>query len=304
MGYFRNQVLVYGLFSIGVGVVFSVFAYSVFYLVNRNKERWMVDIKSNRFVLHGKDNISIWVDTVDRRIAESGLKLKTKSIILFNMLIAIGAFFMSLKLFNNFVASVFFGAIFFIIPEYILFLYESKREMKIEDQMVVAIRIFVSEFLKTKNIEKSFSEVSTKVPDPVGGYFADAYMDILTGHTFNSAVARLATRVNNEYWKMFIQLIFQLKTDSHVIALFTDLVSRIERSIELSRSNEASLGGERVLALIMSLLPVPIYYFMANIVPETVTFVVDTVVGRILITASFLSIFLFVFLDKLLRRVD
>lgn len=304
MGYIENKTLITLFFSLGVGLVISTVIYIAYLTIKKNRNRWKTNISMNPFVVTQRDNFTKWIDSIDKRLRKNSIKAKVKNIVFISVVISIITFFVSLNIFKNITAAIFLSATFFVIPEYILFIYESKRKMMIEDQMITAIKIFTAEFMKTKNIEKSFAEISTKVLDPIGGYFSDAYIDILTGHPFNNVIARLSTRIDNEYWQMFIQLIYQLNDNSRTINLFTDLVTRIEKSINLSRNNEMSLAGERILALIMAILPLPTYYFMSSVVPETVTFVVETMAGRTLITASFISIFLFVFLDKMLRRVE
>lgn len=304
MEYLENQTLMIILLSIGIAITITVIVYLLAYFYKKNRDKWKVKVSMNPFIVNQRDDLTKWVDAVDKRLKKSGITARVKIVVAVNILIAVVAFIFSFRILKNLTAAIFFGIIFFIIPEYILFLYEIKRKMKIEDQMIAAIRIFTAEFFNTKNIEKSFAEVSTKVVDPIGGYFSDAYMDILMGHNFDSVMSKLSSRVDNEYWHMFVQLIYQLRDDSQAIFLFTDLVSRIEKSIELSRDNETSLGGERIVALVMALLPLPVYYFMTNLVPQTTTFIVETVAGRLVITGSFISIFIFVFLDKMLRRVE
>lgn len=304
MGYLQNQALMTLLFSIGTGLVTSVVVYLIAYFYKQSRDKRKVQTSIGSFTVSQKDNLTEWLNMLDKRLQKNDIKIKSKIIIAVNALSSLTVFIVSFRIFKNLTAAIFFAIVFFIIPEYILFLYETKRKMKIENQMVAAIRMFTAEYLNVRNIEKSFAEISIRVVDPVGGYFADAYMDILMGHSFDSAMSRLSARVDNEYWKMFIQLIYQLEKDSQAIVLFADLVSRVEKSIELSRNNEISLGGERVLALVMALLPLPVYYFMSKIVPQTTTFIVETIAGRLLITVSFISIFAFTFLDKMLRRIE
>ena len=214
-----------------MGLIITVIAYFLIFVFKTNKDKWKVKVSMNPFIVNQKDSLTQWIDMVDKRLKKSGFKARGKIVIIINVIISIFAFILTLDLFKNLTAAIFFAATFFIIPEYILFLLETKRKMKIEDQMITAIKMFTAEYLNTKNIEKSFAEVSTKVLDPIGSYFADAYMDILMGHSFDSVLSKLSIRVDNEYWQMFIQLIHQLKDDSQAITLFTDLVSRLEKSI-------------------------------------------------------------------------
>ena len=122
----------------------------------------------NPFIVNQKDSLTQWIDMFDKRLKKSGFKARGKIVIIINVIISIFAFILTLDLFKNLTAAIFFAATFFIIPEYILFLLETKRKMKIEDQMITAIKMFTAEYLNTKNIEKSFAEVSTKVLDPIG----------------------------------------------------------------------------------------------------------------------------------------
>ncbi len=296
--------LLYITMAAGIGIIVTALVYLLIQLYLTKKNRWKITENINPYISQQKDAVTKWIDELDKRLKKDGIKVKVKSYLNIGILIAAVTFFISLKTFKNITASIFLTAAFFIIPEYIISLYEDYRKKKIEDQMVLAIRYFSGVFINTRNVEKSFAAVANKVVDPVGRYFADAYADIITGVKVDNSLASLAIKVDSEYWKMFVQLIYKVRSDSAVISLFPELIERIETHIELSRDNKTSLAGERIIALIVAILPIPVYIIMAKVIPDTTTFIVETSIGRIIIVLVFLSLFIFLILDKLLRRVD
>lgn len=292
------------LLSLGVSITFVAVVWLLYSWVHSKKDRWKVDTRMDVVIVRQKDSIDKFISSMEKQIQNNKVNLKAKHLFIVVAILCFGAFTISFLHFKNLVASVLIALIIFAIPDYIFFLLEERKNKKIEDLIVVAIRVFTSEFLKNKNIEKSFHETSQRVLDPVGNYFAEAYTDMLIGHPFETVMSRMAVKCNNKYWGIFIQLLYQLRDDSVVINLFTELVTRVERSIEATRHSDSTLAGERTLALITSLVPIPAYLFMRKIVPETTYFITETTVGKLVLISSFISTLLFLYVDKFSRRVN
>lgn len=287
-----------------IGLVTVILITILYKAIKTKDNRWKINIDVNQIRLVQKDAIDDWVNNLDKRLKKQGVHIKTKRLIVINIIVVITIFVLSINTFHNLTASLLLSLTIVTIPEYLINLLEDRYKRKVEDNMIVAVRIFTTEFIKTKSLDKCFAAIASRVVDPIGKYFADAYNEMLSGYKMDKVLEKLATKIDSEYWIMYVQLIHQVRVNSHVIKLFPELVSRIEDHIELSRSNNASLAGERVMALIMAVIPIPAYFFMRSIVPETTTFVTQTGIGRLLVTIAFLSIFIFVVLDRLLRRVE
>lgn len=290
--------------SLGIAIIATLVVIAFYKKYINRKNRFKSSIKANKFVMEQKDNITKWIESTEKRIKRNNIKIKTKRYIAINIISFSVAFALSINIFKNITAAVLFSAIFLVIPEYLFSLYEDSVERKIEDQLVVAIRLYTAGFIQKKSIQKIFSLLSVKLNDPVGKYFSDAYYEIITGTPIDVILSRLTSKFSSNYGKMFVQLIHQSQKDSSVVNLFPELLMKIENHIELSRSNETSLAGDRLQAFIMSLLPIPAYFAMATFFPETKAFVRDTYYGRLIITLAFLSIFVFIILDRFIRRVE
>lgn len=290
--------------SLGITMLIILTVYMIYKGYARNRDRFKSSIEASRFVIEQKDNITKWIESTEKRIKKNNMKIKAKKYILLSLVSFVVAFIFSINVFKNITASILFSAIFLVIPEYIISLYEDSLEKKVEDQLAAAIRLYTAEFLQKKPMQKIFSMLSIKINDPVGKYFSDAYYEMITGSPVDIVLSRLTSRFNSSYGKMFIQLIHQSQKDSNVVNLFPELLIKIENHMELSRSNRTSVEGDRVQAFIMSLLPIPAYFVMARFFPETTIFIRDTYYGRLIITLSFLSIFVFIILDRFIRRVE
>lgn len=296
------------LLIIGVTIGITIVTMSVLYLIYKNyvknRDRFKSVIDTNRFVYEQKDNITKWIENTEKRIKKNNVKIKAKRYIVIATLSFISAFIFSINVFKNLTASILFSAIFFVIPEYLLSLYEDSIERKIEEQLLNAIKLFTAEFMQRKPLQKIFSVMSTKISDPVGRYFSDAYYEMITGTSVDVVLSRLTSRFNSNYGKLFIQFIKQAQRDGNVVNLLPELMIKIEDHMELTRSNKANIAGDRLQAFLISLLPIPAYFTMARFFPETKIFIQDTYYGRLIITLSFLSIFVFIVLDRFIRRVE
>lgn len=290
--------------SIGIALLVSLIIYQVAKFIKKRKDKWKATAQRGQIAIPQNEAIDSYINAVESRMLKSKIKFNARIFVVILFTLSILLFIFSLRHFKNFAASVLLSIAFFSLPDYIFFLIQDKINKRVDDQIVVGVRVFTSEFLKSRNIEKSMAETSQRVKDPVGGYFAEAYNDTLMGYRFETTVARMSEKNDNEYWKMFCQLLFQLREDSTVISLFAELVNRIERNIEASRHNDSSLSGERILALLMSLLPIPAYFVMRNIIPETTYFIQETAVGRFILIFTFVSTLLFLYVDKYSRKID
>lgn len=296
--------VLYIAFSSGLGLTFTALFLYLWKTFDQKKNKFKITNSMTAIYIEQKDEVIKWINNLDKTLKRNNLKLNIGKIILTNILLFVISLLIGIKTFKNITASIFLAMSFFIIPEYLLYLYQDFRKKKIEDQTVTAIRIFTTEFIQIRSIEKSFVAIANRIVDPVGRYFGDAYTDLLRGIPLDNVLIRLSNKVDSEYWKMFIQLIRDVNNNSTTISIFSDLITRIENHIELTRTNKSSITGERIVALVMALAPIPIYLFVQILIPETTEFVTQNAYGRLFITVSFLSLFVFIILDRIIRRVD
>lgn len=291
------------LIALGISVVIGFIIMIIYKTYRAKKDKFKVTISQSKFVLEQKDSISKWIKSTEKRIAKNNLKIKVKRYLLISISSFFIAFFTGLKLFENLTAAILFAVIFFIVPEYLISLYEDNLNKKTEEQLVLAIKYYTSESFQGKPMQKTLATIANKIGDPVGRYFNDCYYEIITGINVDTALSKLVSRFNTSYGKMFVQFIHQSKTNRNVIELMTELLAKLEDHIELTRRNKSNIATERLQAFIMAMMPIPTYLFMSKFFPITTVFIRDTYYGRLIITLSFLSVLAFILLDRFIRKV-
>lgn len=290
--------------ALSIAILMTLLIYICCKTYINSRGRFRSSIEANKFIIEQKDNITKWIENTEKRIRKNNIKIKARRYITISILSFIAAFIFSINVFDNITASILFSAIFLVIPEYLISLYEDSLNKKTEEQLLSAIKLYTAEFIQRKPMQKIFSTISTKIHDPVGKYFSDAYYELVTGVPTDIVLSRLTSKFNSSYGKMFIQLIMQSQKDGNFINLFPDLLMKTENHLELLRSNKTSIEGDRLQAFIVSLLPIPAYFAMARFFPETKIFIRETYYGRLVINLSFLSVFIFIILDRFIRRVE
>lgn len=254
--------------------------------------------------LQSRDKIDKWIQSTEEKVKRHNKKLKIKKYLYVHLFLAVATFLLTLHIFKNLAAAIFLSLTFLIIPDYILGLIGDLKTHRTEDQLLLAIRMFMTEYLRHYQLERAFAALSLKIANPVGQYFADAHYGLLTGEKREKVLSDLAMNLNSPYGLVFVQMVEQTQKNSKVIELFPDLAGKLEMHIELTRTSISTLTAERLTGIIMAIIPFPTYIMMKRLIPETQEFVTQTTLGKMLITMSFASLLLWALIDNRMRRVD
>ena len=245
-----------------------------------------------------------WVELTEKNMKKIGIKINIIWYVALSILFSIATFFISMMFFKNVTASILISAFSFIIPEHLIDMMNQRQQDKISQQMTAAIRVFTAEFIQTPQIERGFEVIGKRIEDPVGALFRRAHMELVIGRDPEIVLSRLAGQIDNEYGQMFIQLLRLAKHDSSTTPLFTDLLEKIENHLEMDRKNKIALTGERLLALFMTLIPIPAILIMSRVVPETMYFLTEVTIGRMITMLSFASMLVWIIIDKIVGRAE
>lgn len=293
--------------SVGLGISIPLILVLVFKILEERARLFMLKskIRHDQTINSMKNStIDRWIAMTEKNIKQTGLKINVRIYIVFSIVSAFIAFILGMHYFKNLTAAILLSACFFVLPEHVISIVNQKRKEKIKEQMITAIRVFTAEFLQTPGLERGFEAIGKRISDPLGRLFRRAHMELVLGTDSDVVLARLAGQIDNEYGRMFIQLLKLAKSDSSVSSLFADLLERIENNIELTRKNHSNLTGERILALIMTCIPMPAYFLMMRLIPETSYFLAETLVGRLVITITFGSMLVWTVLDRIAGKVE
>lgn len=289
--------------SIGIAGTILAIATVIYKETTNKMSKFKVNADIENILLQQRTAIDKWAAELERKMKATNLNIKVKRLIYYKLITMLVTFIICLSYFKNLTATILISIAMFFIPDYFIHLIDDRKKSKEEEQLIVAIRIFTAEYMQHYQLEKAFASIYNRVPSPIGTYFGDAYYDLMVSKPVESVLFNLSSKIDNYYGKMFIHLMLQIKKDSTVINLLPDLLVKLEESIRLAQTNKTSLSGERILAFIMAISPIPIYLFMGVVVPEIEYFVINTMLGRLLITMTFLSLLLFIVLDRIVGRV-
>jgi len=249
------------------------------------------------------DAFSRWIQLTEKRLKRQKI-IRGRLYIFLLIALSIFAFFGALIMFHNLPAAMFVTLTILLIPGRILQISEEKEKMKLTEQLITAIRLFAAEFIQTPHLEKGFAAIAARVPPPTGTIFADAYKDLVIGIDPEMVLANLSAKLETEHGKMFVQLLRQARIDMSISTLFPKLLEKVEKHLDLLRKNVSGLLGERILTVLTAAAPIPIYFIMRGLLPEVDEFFIRTVVGRVLLAAVFLSMFLWAIIDRIAGRVQ
>lgn len=251
-----------------------------------------------------RESLDAWAEATEQRLEAAGVRLRGRLYTGGVTLAVAVALYAGLFVFRNFVAALLMATAAVLLPDQFILQRLEARRLKMLEQMAMAVRIFAAEFTQTPQIGRALGEVAARVPDPLGAVFRNAYRDISKGVSLDQVLSDLMVRLDFAAGRMFVQLLMAARRDSSVAPLFGELVTRLAVQLELIRKNRSELYADRLLSWIMLGSMVPAYFIMRATVAETYEFLVATVAGRIVVALCFLSVIVWVVMDRLMGRVE
>lgn len=212
--------------------------------------------------------------------------------ILFSLTFLIG---LSLSLvIGNIVFAPLLMIITYFIPVMILDLSTKKKKLKMEEQLGVAIRFFNTEYITTKSIPTSISNIIPKLSNPIKGEFEKLLRELLTGKT-EDAFNNFAKRLDNKFSYVFAKLI--ISQSSRGAGFGEYLISVSEDIMEeqtFYKENISELTMTRTVNVILNVVLL-VSVFLVSIIPGMKSYFITSQGQFILVFAmitSFLSIIL------------
>lgn len=244
-----------------------------------------------------------WVEMVERQIKKLPfLSAQGKQAALFMLIFSPPAFLFGLYLFHNVVLAVLCVLLVFLAFEQKA---AHRRQLYIEEvntQLAGAIRVFSAEFASTPQVERAVGAVARRIPDPLGSIFARAHRAFLANTDPDRVFGRLAADLPSAHGRMFVQLMRLAKKGTAVGPLFNELASRVTVARELSIRARSETTGERLMSLVVTAAPLPLYLVLRAVMPEVNDFLNGTFAGRLVVFVSFASAVVFALIDWLVGR--
>ncbi|NSW83998.1 MAG: type II secretion system F family protein [Syntrophothermus sp.] len=245
------------------------------------------------------ESLQKWVDRVHSEMRVSFLERRSVLEAAIMIVLALAGFGVGVVYLKNITAGIIMAAGGIAVPEQMINMREQARREKILEQMGAMVRIFAAEFSETPHVLKALGVTAGKMPPPTGDILRQAYRDMTSGMSPDEALLRLARGLDNEYGRMFVQLLRLALEDEAVKPLFNRLALRLTTQQDLLQKNRVEMSYDRMVSLIMNLAIVPAFIFVHQLVPEAREFFVSSIWGRLIVSVSAASVVGGAFLDRL-----
>lgn len=242
-----------------------------------------------------------WVESLERQVGRLPfLALKGRSAAVAVVTAVPAGFLAGMVVFRHFVLAALCAFLVVLAMEQFAAHRKRLHAEKVSAQLAAAVRLFAAEFAVTPQVERGLAAVAAQIPPPVGAAFDRARRSLLHRRKDPDAVfADLAKDLGTEHGVVFAQLLRLARRGAVKTELFHELAARATLSRELSVRSRAETSGEKLLALIVTMAPLPLYLVLRAALPEAADFLSHTFAGRLTVFTSFAAAVIFAVLDRL-----
>lgn len=276
------------LFYIMIGLSAAMFAegvYLVFYNagsyrknINRrlkvveatnDRESVLVQLRRERGLTAAGDYQFSFFD-LNRLLLQSGLSIGLGKLVLFIGLGAVAAFAGVLVLERNvFHAAI--AALFavFVLPILVLKFLRARRQKQFGAQIADALDIIVRSLRAGHPVPVAISMVAREMPDPIGSEFGIVGDEITYGADLETAMRNLYFRVGTDDLPLFVTAVaIQTSTGGNLGEILENLSGVIRQRFKMRRKVKALAAEGRASALILSSLPILMFFVIQFMVPS------------------------------------
>lgn len=203
-------------------------------------------------------------------ILQSGLTIGITRLALFVICGACGAFAVTLIERQNLLeafAAFFFGLV--AAPYFVLRVMRSRRQKKFGAQFPDALDIIVRSLRAGHPVPIAINMVAREMADPVGSEFGIVADEITYGADLETAMRNLSYRIGQEDLPLFVTAVaIQASTGGNLGEILSNLSSVIRQRFKMRRKVRALAAEGRASALILSSLPIGMFFVVQIASPD------------------------------------
>jgi tight adherence protein B len=276
--------LVYGLVMASVGLVVEAI-YLLFFTgasyrsnINRrlrlmkdrpDREGILVQLRRERG-LTGFGDYRLPLVALNRLVLQSGLTIGFGRLVLWVCAGSAIAFTAALVICNSFVEAI-LVALFagLILPLLVLRILRGRRQKQFGAQFPDAIDIIVRSLRAGHPVPIAITMVARELPDPVGTEFGLVADEITYGADLETAMRNLYFRIGQDDLPLFVTAVaIQSSTGGNLGEILQNLSAVIRQRFKMRRKIRALASEGRASALILSSLPIGIFFIIQFIAPD------------------------------------
>ncbi|WP_137042493.1 type II secretion system F family protein [Pseudolabrys sp. FHR47] len=236
---------------------------------NADRESVLVQLRRERGLTSAGDYRFNFFD-LNRLLLQSGLSIGLGKLVLFIGLGAIGAFAGVLVLERN-VGYAALAALFaiFVLPILVLKFLRARRQKMFGAQFADGLDIIVRSLRAGHPVPVAISMVAREMPDPIGSEFGIVGDEITYGADLETAMRNLYFRVGTDDLPLFVTAVaIQTSTGGNLGEILENLSGVIRQRFKMRRKVKALAAEGRASALILSSLPVLMFFVIQLMVPD------------------------------------
>jgi len=244
-----------------------------------------------------------WNQYAASRLAKAGWKISSYALFNLMVVLAIAGITAGAILFRNIAISTVIAMCLASLPVQLLNWAVQNYDKKLVEQVPLAIQMFVAEFQTVKNLREALERTARSTGNPLRKHLEQCVRELATGKRPHEAFRKLAESVDNDYVRVWAQMLIAASEDQTVVKTMPQLAVRVSSQKMLEYKNTAELSGERKVGILLNLLVFPGFIITQLIFPDSRGFF-STALGKLVVMLMFVSVSVGIALDLLLRRVE
>ncbi len=170
---------------------------------------------------------------------------------------------------------------------------QSSRLKKFESQLPEAIDMLVNAMKSGYSLQAAIKFAGDEMPEPLGPEFTRVYDEQRLGMEMRNALLNMQARVDTVDCKMFVTaLLLQRETGGNLAEVLSTLATLMRERVGIRAQIDTLTAEPRLSAVILSLLPVALFFGMALLNRDFLSPLWLTPTGRLLLLYGGISVIL------------
>jgi tight adherence protein B len=230
-----------------------------------DRENILVQLRRERGLSSG-GGYSIWLESLNRLVLQSGLTIGINKLLILVALIAVASFVAGMVVRGNLTdAAVIAVSCGVALPYLVLRFLRSRRQKAFGAQFPDALDMIVRSLRAGHPTPIALTMVAREMKDPIGSEFGIVVDEITYGADLETALRNLYVRIGQDDLPLFVTAVaIQGSTGGNLGEILENLSAVIRQRFKMRRKIRALAAEGRASALILSSLPI-VMFLIVNV---------------------------------------
>jgi tight adherence protein B len=234
-----------------------------------DRENILIQLRRERG-LTSKGHYSLSFININQLVMQSGLTLGVKKLLIFDTILTVVAFVAGVIFRGSLLEALLialFGGI--ALPYLILRILRGRRQKKFGAQFPDALDMIVRSLRAGHPVPIALTMVAREMKDPIGSEFGIVVDEITYGADLETALRNLYFRIGQDDLPLFVTAVaIQGSTGGNLGEILANLSTVIRERFKMRRKIRALASEGRASALILSSLPIAIFFIIQLVSPD------------------------------------